>query len=126
MDSVRRCRIAVGTSVMTNEQRASLARLLSGFIDAHSGTRRGQFFGRPAAFAGAKPFAEITDMGLACRVPARVARDHCSGRRRFRSDRRPGWVVVPAEFRGEDVAGLPALLELAAVNVATSAPWRSP
>ena len=111
---------------MTNEQRASLARLLSGFIDAHPGTRRGQFFGRPAAFAGAKPFAEITDMGLACRVPARVARDHCSGRRRFRSDRRPGWVVVSAEFRGEDVAGLTALLEFAAVNVATSAPWRSP
>ena len=110
---------------MTTDQRGGFAKLLSAFVDAHPGTRRGQLFGRLAVFAGPRPFAEITDDGLACRVPTRLARDCCPGRR-FRSDGRPGWVVVsPGPGPEADVAGVATLLELAAANVATGALLRS-
>ncbi len=106
---------------MTDGQRARLTRLLLAFIDAHPGTRRGQLFGRPAAFAGSRPFAEITDTGLACRVPAETVRGRDQTGLLFRPDRRPGWVLVSAELhRLDDVARVTTMLERAATGVAIS------
>ena len=107
---------------MTSDQRGRLTQLLSAFVDAHPGTRRGYLFGRPAMFAGAKPFAEITDVGLACRVSVPVARANRLGGRLVRSDRRAGWVIVSAACSWDAAAArVTALLELAAANVATGA-----
>ena len=112
---------------MTADQRGRMAKVLSAFVDAHPGTRRGQLFGRLAAFAGPRPFAEITDRGLACRVTGRLARDSGAGRALFLPDSRPGWVVFsPDVWRDADVVVLTTLLERAAANVAVGESLRSP
>ena len=102
----------------TSDRRGALDRLVGAFVDAHPGTRRGHLFGRPAVYAGARAFAEITGRGLACRVGRRAIRE-----RRllqtplFRPDPRPAWVVVSKQhLRTEDLARVTTVLELAAAD----------
>ena len=102
---------------MTHQQRVRLAQRLSSFVDAHRGTRRGQLFGRPAAFAGVRVFAEITDDGfLACRLSATVARRSVQAGTWLHPASRPGWVVSADRIANGPVD---RLLELAAANVAS-------
>ena len=113
---------------MTHDQKNRLAHFLQSFIEAHPGTRFGQLFGRCAAFAGVRVFAEITDSGLARRVQARLVPESMCSQLRLRSVRRFGWVVVsPDQCKQEkNLISLVSLLELAVAHVATTLTSRLP
>lgn len=103
-------------------EQGNLRRLLRAFVDAHPGTRRGQLFGRPAAYAGTRPFAEITGAGLACRLSPQHVRERGWSTGVFRPDRRPGWVIVSNEaLAPAQMAQVTTALELA-VREATVSP----
>ena len=107
------------TVPMTRHQRETLTQFLASFVEAHPGTRRGQLFGRPAAFAGVKAFAKITDRGLACRVPVSTARENNFYGPGSLPNAGQGWIVIPAEQigLGGAVVRLEMLLEHAVANV---------
>ena len=103
---------------MVRPQAAALVRCLSRFVDTHPGTRFGTVFGRPAAFAGRRVFAEVTTEGMSCRLPPDLVRRSRGVRGRLRPGRRRGWVVVTGDDADPDRA-VHAVLEVAAAYAAT-------
>ena len=81
-------------------------KFLDDFVAAHRGTRVGQLFGQPAAFAGRRVFARVSRRGLEYRVP------RVPPARRHRQKPTSGWILVrPATDR--DYTTLVPLLERA-------------
>ena len=106
---------------MVRPPAAALVRCLISFVETHPGTRFGTLFGRPAAFAGRRVFAQVTNAGLSCCLPGELARRPRKAGGRLRQGRRRGWVVVTGA-RGDDDLAAHALLEVAAAHVATNHP----
>ncbi len=118
--------MANGMGVTRGMRQGALDRLLGAFVEAHPGTRRGYLFGRPAAYAGSRAFAEVTSHGLACRVPGRAIRERSLDTALFRPEGRPGWVVISQEDLGpQDLARVTTVLELAAADAAMGQPGAS-
>lgn len=59
--------------------RRDLKAALDTFVAAHRGLRSGRVFGRPAAFAGRRVFARLTDEGVQLRLPASFREPEASG-----------------------------------------------
>ena len=111
---VGHCRMSGRHTRMTRQQHVTLARFLLQFVETHPGTRFGQMFGHPAAFAGTRAFAEVTSEGLSCRLPREAIGRGFPVRARLRPGPHWGWFVIT-----DPGVGSGTLLEIAAFHAAT-------
>lgn len=105
---------------MSASDRRHLEALLSEFVAAHRGLRMGRLFGRPAAYAGRRVFAQIVDGGVAVKLP-RAAEEAAVrvglARSAPRVRRQAGWTTLAAA-QPATVAKLGSFLEIAARHAA--------
>ena len=104
---------------MICSQESPLVKCLNDFVETHPGTRLGNVFGRPVAFAGHRVFAEIKDGVINCYLPLKLTKSLFKGGLRIRCGRRRGWIVLVGTVEDHSLM-LQLLLEMAATYVTTN------